>query len=146
MTRRRFIAACVSRRVAVVLLSVFCALFVARVAGQIAVVLAHPRWLPPMKDWYSGLMPYRYLLPAQLAIIALMIAMIRQVRSDAPPHRALAFAIIAFAMLYALTMVVRLVILRRSHPDYRWYEGGMIPILFHWVLAAFLFTYAAARL
>ncbi|MFL6246356.1 MAG: hypothetical protein ACJ74H_10055, partial [Thermoanaerobaculia bacterium] len=116
-----------------------------RVAGQLIVVLAHPRWLPPMKDWYSGLMPYRYLLPAQIAIIALMIVMIRQVNAGVPPNRGLAIGIDAFATLYALAMLVRFAILRRCHPDYRWYEGGMIPILFHWVLAAFLFTYAAAR-
>ena len=121
-------------------------LFVMRVVAQVVVVLVHPGWLPPMKDWYSGLMPYRYLLPAQLAIIALMVAMIRQVRSGPAPNRALAIGIFAFATLYALAMLVRFAILRRRHPDYRWYEGGMIPILFHWVLAAFLFTYAAARL
>jgi hypothetical protein len=43
-------------------------------------------------------------------------------------------------------MVVRFVILRKRHPDYRWFEGGMIPILFHWVLAAFCLTWALARL
>jgi hypothetical protein len=118
------------------------ALFIARVAGQLLVVLMQPRWLPPMKDWYSGLLPYRYLLPAQIAIIALMIVMIRQVAS---PNHNLAMGVFGFASAYALAMLVRFVILRRRHPDYRWYEGGMIPILFHWVLAAFLFTYAAAR-
>ncbi|HEU4887723.1 MAG TPA: hypothetical protein VFV49_07555 [Thermoanaerobaculia bacterium] len=129
----------------VALLLILLVLFVARVAGQIAVVLIQPRWLPPMKDWYSGLMPYRYLLPAQIAIIALMVAMIRQVASGAAPNRSLAIGIFAFATVYAISMLVRFVILRRRHPEYRWYEGGMIPILFHWVLAAFLFTYAAAR-
>jgi hypothetical protein len=128
----------------VVLLSILFALFVARVAGQLVVVLAHPRWLPPMKDWYSGLLPYRYLLPSQLAITALMLVMIRQVSAGAPPSRNLVIGIYAFATLYALAMLVRFAILRRRHPDYRWYEGGMIPILFHWVLAAFLVTYAAA--
>ena len=54
--------------------------------------------------------------------------------------------LIVFGVLYALSMVVRFVILRRSHPDYRWFEGGMIPIMFHWVLAGFLLTYAAARM
>src|SRR5687767_8318570 len=104
----------------VVLLSILFVLFVARVAGQIVVVLAHPRWLPPMKDWYSGLLPYRYLLPAQLAIIALMIVMIRQVISGVPPNGGLAIAIFAFATVYALAMLVRFAILRRRHPDYRW--------------------------
>ncbi len=128
-----------------ILLIVLLALFVARVAGQILVVLKQPRWLPPMKDWYSGLKPYRYLLPAQIAIIALMVVMIRQVASGAPPNRNLAVGVFGFATAYALAMLVRFIILRRRHPDYRWYEGGMIPILFHWVLAAFLFTYATAR-
>jgi hypothetical protein len=130
----------------VAILLILFALFVARVAGQIVVVLTQPRWLPPMKDWYSGLMAYRYLLPSQLAIIVLMIAMIRQVASGAPPNRSLAIGILTFASVYALAMLVRFVLLRTRHPDYRWYEGGMIPILFHWVLASFLFTYASARL
>jgi hypothetical protein len=130
----------------VALLLILLALFVARFTGQIVVVLMQPPWLPPMKDWYSGLMPYRYLLPSQIAIIVLMIAMIRQVASGAPPNRSLAIGILVFATIYAIAMLVRFVILRRRHPDYRWYEGGMIPIIFHWVLASFLFTYAAARL
>ena len=95
-----------------------------------------------MKDWYSGLIAYPALLPAQIAIIALMVFMIRQ---EIVPNRTLAIAMTAFATVYALSMAVRFVILRKRHPDYRWYEGGMIPILFHWVLAGFLFTYAAVR-
>ena len=47
-------------------------LFALRVAGQVIVALYSPRWLPSMEHWYSGLMPYRYLLPAQLALLALM--------------------------------------------------------------------------
>lgn len=129
----------------VVLLNVLFALFVARVLGQIVVVLAQPRWLPPMKDWYSGLMAYRYLLPSQIAIIVLMIAMIRQVASGAPPNQSLAIGVFAFASVYAIAMIVRFILLRTRHPEYRWYEGGMIPIMFHWVLAGFLFAYASAR-
>ena len=71
--------------------------------------------------------------------------MIRQVASAPPSNRPLAIGIFVFAAIYALAMIVRFVILRRNHPHSRWYEGGMIPIMFHWVLASFLFTYAAAR-
>ena len=117
------------------LLTLLLALFIARVVGQILVVLKQPRWLPPMEAWYSGLMPYRYLLPAQIAIIALMVVMIRQVAIGAPPNRSLAIGIFVFATIYAAAMVVRFFVRRRP----------MIPILFHWVLAAFLFTYATAR-
>lgn len=131
---------------AVALLVVLLLLFLARVLGQLLVVLFHPRWLPPMKDWYSGLVVYPILLPSQVAIAALMVVMIRQVAAGPTPNRTLAFAILAFAALYIFAMFVRFVILRRRHPEYRWYEGGMIPIIFHWVLAAFLVTYAVERL
>lgn len=124
-------------------LSLLLALFIARVFGQILVVTVQPRWLPPMKDWYSGLLPYRFLLPAQIAIIALMIFMIRQ---RPAPNRPVAIGVLIFAAVYAASMVIRFVILRRRHPDYRWYEGGMIPIVFHWVLAAFLFIWSGSRL
>jgi len=53
-----------------------------------------------------------------------------------PPNRSLAIVIFVFATIYAGAMVVRFFV--RRYP--------LIPILFHWVLAAFLFTYAAARL
>lgn len=129
---------------AVAALSVLLVLFILRVAGQLLVLIAPPRWLPPMKDWYSGFVPYFILLPVQIAIIALMVAMIGQARLGIP-DRQLSMGLIGFAAIYALGMVVRLVILRRRHPEYRWYEGGMIPILFHWVLAAFLIVYSAAR-
>lgn len=119
----------------IALLIVLCLLFVARVAGQMLVVLFHPRWLPPMSAWMSGVMPYRYLLPSQLAIIALQIFMIRQVIEGSPANRALIIGIYVFASIYAAAMVVRFFVKR--YP--------LIPILFHWVLAAFLFTYAAAR-
>lgn len=132
--------------ISVCLLIILLALFIARVTGQVLVVLAQPRWLPPMKDWYSGLLPYRFLLPSQIAIIVLMVMMIRQVVIGPIPNDRLAMGVLGFATVYALSMFVRFVILRRRHPDYRWYEGGMIPILFHWVLAAFLFTHAQARL
>jgi hypothetical protein len=116
-------------------LIVLCLLFVARVVGQLLVVLFKPRWLPPMEAWMSGVMPYRWLLPSQLAIIALQMFMIRQVLDGAPAHRALIIGIYIFASIYAAAMVVRFFVKRNP----------LIPILFHWVLAAFLFTYAAAR-
>ena len=43
------------------------ALFFVRVLGQIEVLLLAPDWLPPMAAWYSGLLPYPILLPAQIA-------------------------------------------------------------------------------
>jgi hypothetical protein len=42
-------------------LALFTVLFAMRVAGQLVVRYAAPRWLPPMDRW--NLMPYRLLLP-----------------------------------------------------------------------------------
>lgn len=102
-------------------------LFVLRVLGQLIVVLFAPSWLPPMEAWYSGLLPYPLLLPAQIAIIALMLFMIRR-----PPSRRVAIFVNVFATLYAVGMIVRYAILRTHE----------IPVVFHLVLAAFLFVYA----
>lgn len=121
----------------VLLLSLLLLAFVARVGAQILVVLYAPSWLPPMKDWYSGLMPYPILLPVQLAIVVVMLWMLR---SEPSPRAARNITIVA--TLYALAMLVRFILLRTQHPELQWYEGGMIPILFHWVLATFLLTYA----
>ena len=33
-------------------------LLVGRVAGQLVVARCAPRWLPPMEQWQSGLLPY----------------------------------------------------------------------------------------
>ena len=115
-------------------LIVLCLLFVTRVVGQILVVLFAPRWLPPMEAWMSGVMPYRWLLPSQLAIIALQVAMIVQVANGGGPSRSLAMGLYVFATVYALAMVVRFFVRRRP----------LIPIIFHWVLAGFLFAYASA--
>ena len=110
------------------LLTILLLLFVLRVVGQLLVVLYAPAWLPPMVAWYSGLLPYQLLLPAQIVIIALMIWMIRR-----PPPTSRA-PILIFATVYALAMIVRYAILRTHE----------IPVFFHLVLAAFLFVYAGA--
>ena len=102
-------------------------LFILRVLGQLIVVLFAPSWLPPMEAWYSGLLPYPLLLPAQIAIIVLMIFMIRR-----PPSRRVAIFVNVFATLYAVGMIVRYAILRTHE----------IPVFFHLVLATFLFVYA----
>ena len=53
------------RRLAPVLW-VLLGLFVLRVVGQALVAFLGVWFLPPMQAWYSGLLPYTYLLPAQL--------------------------------------------------------------------------------
>jgi hypothetical protein len=120
------------------------ALFVGRVVGQILAATARPRWLPPMSRWYSGVMPYRYLLPSQLVIIALMVAMIsgvsRQTGALGGPRASLGVAVLWASYVYAAGMVWR-TIRRIAQPPER--REVVIPIVFHFVLAAFLFVYGS---
>ena len=120
-------------------LVLFTALFALRVVGQIGVVALRPSWLPPMDEW--NFVPYRVLLPAQLVILALMGAI---VVGPAAPGPALASGLVAFAFLYWAAMAVRYSVRMTRRPSERWF-GGAIPIVFHCVLAAFLFVLGASH-
>jgi hypothetical protein len=117
------------------------ALFAARVIGQLETLLMEPRWLPDMDAWYSGLLPYPVLLPAQIAILMLMTAVAwnRRIRSGAfaraNPRSAGALRI--FAGLYFVVMAVRLGVNVVDNGADFWREGA-IPVAFHWVLALFI--------
>lgn len=110
------------------------ALFALRVTGQALVAFFGVGFLPPMEAWYSGLMPYPYLLPAQLVIIALMAKICVDFTlgrgSFYSPRRFLATAGLWFGYAYLAAMMARAVFL--------W--DRPIPIVFHWVLAAFVIT------
>ena len=126
-------------------LIVLLVLFVGRVVGQILAATIAPAWLPPMARWYSGLMPYRYLLPVQIVFIAVMVAMIVGVATGAgvlgTRNAAAGRWIVWASYLYALAMVVRSVRYAAAPPEKR---GVLIPIIFHFVLAAFLYVYGLA--
>jgi hypothetical protein len=113
---------------------VLLALFVLRVLGQALVVFLNVGFLPPMDAWYSGLMPYEYLLPSQILIIALMtkicLDFTRRRGFFFEPKKFFATAWLWFGYVYLAAMVARAVLLW-DHP---------IPIVFHWVLAAFVIT------
>jgi len=126
-------------------MAVLLALFFARVLGQIVAATIAPPWLPPMRRWYSGLMPYRYLLPTQIVFLVVMAVMTLSIARRSVPLGTTAPAVGAWIIwasyAYALGMVVRSVRYASTPPERR---GVLIPIVFHFVLAAFLFTYGRA--
>jgi hypothetical protein len=79
-------------------------------------------------------MPYEYLLPSQILLIGLMtkicIDFTRQRGFFHAPRRLFAHEWLWFGYLYLAVMIARAVFLW-DHP---------IPIVFHWVLAAFVIT------
>jgi hypothetical protein len=119
-------------------------LFVARVVGQVLAATLRPRWLPPMARWYSGVMPYRYLLPSQVLIIALMIAMTAGVaRAAGPfgePRLSVGVPVLWASYVYTAGMVWRAARRALMPPERR---GVLIPIVFHFVLGGFLFVYGS---
>ena len=118
-------------------------LFALRVAGQVLVALFGPPFLPPMEDWYSGLIPYPILLPIQILILLLMLKinadMARGTGFFAVPRIFLGTPLRWFSFLYFTSMIVRYILTMAWVPRNRWFVGT-IPIFFHLVLAGYLFT------
>ena len=125
---------------AVLSLSTFTALFATRVVGQLIVAARSPSWLPPMAEW--NFMPYRFLLPVQVALLVVMTWIAGHEPSSAP---ALGWTLVAFAFLYWAAMGLRYAIRMIRRPEARWL-GGTIPIVFHGVLAAFVFVLGIAHI
>ena len=116
-------------------------LFCLRVLGQLLVATLHVGFLPPMEEWYSGLMPYPPLLVSQLVIIGLFgtvcLQFSRGVGWFVRPRTRLGDSLFVFGALYLGVMVLRYVLRMGLYPPERW-VGGSIPIFFHWVLASFI--------
>lgn len=116
-------------------------MFVLRVAGQVLVAVRAPGWLPPMEQW--NLLPYPILLPIQLVFIAAMAWIdVAFGRGEGVPVRGghdFGVFLIVFSALYATSMLIRYVVRMHRRPRERWF-GGTIPIVFHLVLATYLYA------
>jgi hypothetical protein len=128
------------------ILAVCTALFALRVLGQALVVTRAPRWLPSNEHWYSGLMPYRYLLPAQLALLAVLVVATFDVyrgqglfAADWWAGAAAPLAVLSW--VYFAATVVRYVVTMTLRPELRWFRRT-IPIWLHMVLAVALWAFA----
>jgi hypothetical protein len=108
-------------------------LFFLRVLGQALVAFFDVRALPPMSEWYSGLLPYPLLLPTQVAILIVQVKIdfdFARGRGLAVTPRPRAGRVLQWvSYVYALAMLVRWLV-TRTH---------IIPVVFHWVLAGYLF-------
>jgi hypothetical protein len=95
------------------------------------VAFAGVQFLPPMSAWYSGLMPYEFLLPSQILLIVLMtwicIDFARRRGPFYAPRPLFAVYWLYLGWIYLAAMVVR----------FGWF-GLSIPVVFHWVLAGFM--------
>ncbi len=124
-------------------LAVLTGLFALRVVGQAVVATLGPAWLPPMAEWYSGVVPYPRLLAIQIAMLVAMSAVTLGLALGVPlvtePRPPLGTLLLLIAWPYAASMVVRYIVRMWRHPEARW-TGRTIPIVFHLVLACWLFV------
>jgi len=127
----------------VVQLWVLLLLFVLRVLGQMLAAVGWGWFLPPMRQWSSGLLAYRYLLPFQIVIIFLYgkvcVSFTRGEGFMVAPRRKLGRALLIIGMLYFASMIIRYAVTMALYPERRW-TGGSIPIFFHLVLSAFILS------
>ena len=116
-------------------------LFVLRVLGQLLVAFDLAPFLPPMPEWFSGAVPYRWLLIYQIIIIFLFAKVCADFSKGrgffVSPHRKMGAGLLFVGTIYLSIMVIRYGIRMSLYPHERW-AGGSIPIFFHWVLASFL--------
>ena len=124
-------------------------LFGLRILGQGLLAFLDVSFLPPMEAWYSGLLPYPWLLLSQFVIILLYgkvcFDFTRGHGFFVIPRRNLGLCVLGFGSVYLGVMVARYVIRMSLYPHERW-TGGSIPTFFHWILATFLLLFAAYHL
>jgi len=103
--------------------------------------LLAPPWLPRFSAWESGLIPYPLLLPLQIGLIAWMAVIASDHRRGGgpfwPESPTVRRRLKAVALCYAALMLVRLAVTAWL-PPHSVIDRGLIPILAHWDLAAFL--------
>ncbi len=126
-----------------VALVILTGLFLARVLGQALVAFFDVPFLPPMTEWYSGLLPYPILLPVQIVMLVVMgkidTDVARGIGAFARRRSAVGRVLRWSSYVYAGGMVLRYVLTMTWHPERRWLSGT-IPIVFHWVLAGYVWT------
>jgi hypothetical protein len=127
------------------ILALLAALFALRVIGQCIVEISPVEWLPPSSAWASGLIPYPLLLAVQVLMLAGMLKIVADVSRErgffAQQRPGWSRLLAGLSAVYAAAMALRYVLTMIFVPEMRWL-GGVIPISFHFVLAAFLYTWA----
>jgi len=125
------------------LLALLTMLFALRVSGQALVAFVGATWLPVMEQWFSGLIPYPTLLITQLLMLMLMVKITGEIwrgkGTFAIPRPHWSQFLMKFSAVYVGAMVLRYVLTMILHPEMRWL-GDVIPVIFHFVLAGFIFV------
>ena len=101
--------------------------FACACSASFLVATLHVGFLPPMEEWYSGLIPYPTLVVSQLVLIGLFgticLQFSRGVGWFVRPRARLGDSLFVFGALYLGVMVLRYVLRMGLYPPERWWEG-----------------------
>ena len=123
--------------------SILAGIYALQMIGQAVVLFKHLAIFPPVAAWYFGLIPYRVLLPIQFAILSAMVYVTwRFVRAEPwRPCLRCARGLRVIAWIYGIVTLLRYATAVTLHPELRGLVG-VIPIVPHVVLVAFIYTLA----
>lgn len=125
------------------ILAALAALFALRVIAQATQHWHAVPFLPPFDAFQGSALPYELLLPAQIAILAVMARLAWQVRADRLRRRTdVGRALATAGWIYGSVMLLRLCIGFAAPAAPGWFKTW-IPGVFHLVLAAFVLALAA---
>lgn len=127
------------------MLTALALLFLLRVLGQALVAFVGVTFLPPMSEWYAGVLAYPVLLPLQVVILLLQarisLDFARGHGVFVAPRRRVGRVLVGVGVVYFGAMALRYALTMAWFPERRWLGTGTIPVVFHWVLAAYLFAF-----
>ena len=116
--------------------------FLGRILAQIFVGIYSPNYLPKMEMWYSGLLPYPFLLTYQMFMYTCMVIFNFCLYMGRGPlfsvlNDDLSIYYIYFGAIYFSLMIIRFVVHKLKEPGITWPRGS-IPIFFHFFLALYI--------
>lgn len=122
------------------------AVFLVRIVAQPLSLVVDSPLLPPFDAWYSGVVPYGWLLASQIVMAAGLIVVVRRVATGRTrPRRAAGLAAIGVGVVYGSVMVVRLVLGLTMLREHGWFARPL-PTVVHIALATFLIVYGRYHL
>ena len=125
---------------------VLMSLFAFRVAAQLLQSRAALPVLPPFEDWHSSVVPYGWLLLAQVLILATLAKIALDFSTGrVRPSRLRGWIWLGAGAVYFSIMVLRLA-LGATLPDADPWFGRTLPALFHLVLAGFVLVVGSFHL
>ena len=122
------------------------AVFLVRIIAQPLALVVEMPILPPFDAWYSGAVPYGWLVSSQVVMAAGLVVAVRRVATGrTQPRRSIGLTAIVLGAVYGGIMVVRLLLGVTILRDHGWF-GKPLPTVVHIALATFLIVYGRYHL